>query len=114
MKSVLAAPMALLLLGGPAYAQIGAPTDCSGTAGITSAAIVFSHPPGLYVLLNDPSGTATLAVNPNGAAVVGGSGSVGIASNATLLLSAAQGVPPWATINIIASAAATPFSCKFQ
>lgn len=102
----------------PAFAQVGAPFDCSGTVGTASAAIVFSHPPALYVLLANPSATATLAVNPTGAAVVGGSGSITLntsgVANDMLLLSVGQGVPPWGTINIIASAASTPFSCKAQ
>lgn len=105
----------LFLWGGFVYAQtVGAPNDCSGTVGLSSAAISFSHLPNYYVLINDPSGTATLAINPNGAAVIGGSGSIGIAANSTLIFSAGQGIPPPATLNIIASAAATPFTCKFQ
>ena len=107
-----------LFWAAPAFAQVGAPKDCSGTVGTASAAITFSTPPALYVLLANPSATATLAVNPNGAAVVGGSGSITIntsgVANDVLLLSVAQGVPPWATINIIASAATTPYTCKYQ
>lgn len=110
------AALALIALCGVAHAQgtVGAPVDCSGTVGVTSAAITFSHLPNYYVLINDPSGTATLAINPNGAAVIGGSGSIGIAANSSLIFSAGQGLPPPATLNIIASAAATPFTCKFQ
>ena len=101
----------------PAFAQVGAPIDCSGSVGTASAAITFTHPPTQYVLLANPSSTATLAINPNGAAVVGGSGSITLntsgVANDMILLSVAQGVPPWATINIIASAAATNYSCKY-
>lgn len=113
---LLSAFFTLFLWGGVALAQgtVGAPVDCSGTVGLSSAAITFSHLPNYYVLINDPSGTATLAINPNGAAVIGGSGSIGIAANSSLIFSAGQGLPPPGTLNIIASAAATPYTCKFQ
>lgn len=112
--------LALLALSYAAHAQslIGQPIDCSGTVGTASAAISFSHPPGYYVIINNPSATATLAINPNGAAVVNASGSITInptgVANDMIIWSAGMGMPVPQTINIIASAVSTPYTCKFQ
>lgn len=120
---------ALFGASGIAYAQSaqsGAPSDCSGTVGTSSAAIVFPSSgntgptqPHYYLIINNPSTTATLAINFNGAAaVVNAAGSItlnatGIANN-TIIFSAAMGLPPPAQVSIIASAASTPYTCKYQ
>jgi hypothetical protein len=107
---------ALCLVALPAYAQLGAPTDCSGTVGSSaSVAITFSHSPALYVTVVNPNASAKLAINPTGAAVIDSSGSYPMDSIGTSWTwSAAQGMPPPATINIIASASSTGYTCKFQ
>lgn len=121
---------ALVLAGcGQAHAQTaqsGAPSDCSGTVGTSSQAIVFPSSgntgptqPHYYLIINNPSTTATLAINFNGAAaVVNAAGSItlnatGVANN-TIIFSAAMGLPVPAQVSIIASAATTPFTCKYQ
>lgn len=107
-------------------AQSGAPSDCSGTAGLTSSAIVFPSSgntgpalPHYYIIINNPSTTATLAINFNGAAaVLNAAGSITLnatgVANDTIIFSASMGMPPPAQVSIIASAATTPFTCKYQ
>lgn len=121
---ILRAFAVLLLLAAPALAQTGAPSDCSGTVGTTSTAISFpssgNHgPPGptSYLLITNPNavGGAKLAVNPTGAAVIDGSGSLPMDTNgAGWLWSAAQGTFPPSSLNIIASTSSTAYSCKYQ
>lgn len=107
-------------------AQSGAPSDCSGTVGTSSQAVVFPSSgntgpaqPHYYIIINNPSTTATLAINFNGAAaVVNAAGSItlnptGVANN-TIIFSAAMGLPVPAQVSIIASALSSPFTCKYQ
>jgi hypothetical protein len=108
---------ALLFVAVPAWAQTGAPTDCSGTVGTTSTPITFSRFPQLYVTITNPNSgtTAKLAANPTGAAVIDGQGSFPMDSNGAFWTwPGAGGYPPPATLNIIASAPSTPFTCKYQ
>lgn len=105
----------LMLIASPAFAQVGAPTDCSGTVGASSTAITFSHPPQLYVTVVNSAGTNKLAVNPTAAAAIDTSGSLPMdAVGAGWTWSAGQGMPPPITLNIIASSSSTPYTCKFQ
>ena len=111
---------ALLLLATPAWAQSGAPTNCSGTVSAASAAIVFPSTgtgparPTLYLSISNPGTAANLCVNPNAAAVIGGAGCIPIAPGSIIWWSAAQGMPPPATMNIIADTASTNYTCKYQ
>lgn len=118
----LLAAVALLGLISLAFAQSGAPSDCSGTAGTQSTAIVFPASgqhgpprPTLYLSVVNSAGTNKLALNTNGAAAIDSSGSLPMDSlGSGWTWSAAGGYPPPATINIIASSSSTPFSCKYQ
>ena len=111
----------LLFLPATAWAQ-GAPSECSGTVGTTSAPIKFPATgftgpsvPTKYVTITNPLGTNKLAVNPTGAAVIDGQGSFPMDVNgAGWSWPDALGYPPPSTINIVGSGAGTPYTCKYQ
>lgn len=95
-----------------AFAQ-SQPTSCSGTVGGTAANITFTFQPTQYVMICNPSASATLWVSAVGAAAANASGSIGLptaASAATACLT----LPPMPTISIIASAGSTPYTCMFR
>lgn len=110
--------IALLLFGAPALAQI----DCSGTVGATSAPVSFpsagNHGPSrptTYLTISNSAGTNKLAINPTGPAVIDSNGSFPMdAVGAGWTWSAASGYPPPASLNIVASSSATPYTCKYQ
>ena len=116
-----AATLGLLVLGGAAHAQSGAPTDCSGTVGTNSTAIIFPSAgnhgppsPQKYLTITNPSQTASLALNPNGAAAIDSAGSLPMDVIGSGWTWAAPDYPPPAQVNIIASTSSTPFSCKYN
>jgi hypothetical protein len=111
---VLAAAVAALSIAvaTSAFAQ-NQPRDCSGTIGGTAANITFAFQPTQYVMICNPSASATLWVSAVGTAAANASGSIGLptaASAATSCLTLA----PIPTISIIASAGSTPYTCMFR
>lgn len=118
MRKSTAAIVLCLLLAPRAFAQVGAPTSCSGTVGTASTPITFGtggpSKPSLYVSITNPGSAANLCVRPNGAAVIGGTGCIPIGPGGLIWWSAAEGMPPPAAINIIADTSSTPYSCWYQ
>lgn len=112
----------LIALTGTSRAQSsGAPFDCSGTVGASSAAIQFPSSgngppqPQYYLTIVNSAGTNKLAINSNGAAAIDSSGSLPMdVVGAGYTWSAAAGYPPPPKVNIIASSSGTPYTCKYQ
>lgn len=114
---------ALLLAVAPLHAQQGAPSNCSGTVGTSSAAIAFPssgntgpNVPRVYLTIGNPasSGGANLFVNPFGAtAVANGSGTFAVYPGGTLTWYA-PAYPPPSNLQIIASSSSTAYTCAYQ
>jgi hypothetical protein len=113
----------LLLFSGVAQAQtVGSPTDCSGTVGTQSTAITFpsagnhgSPAPHQYLTITNSAGTNKLAINvTGGAAVIDSSGSLPMDAVGAGWTWANPSYPPPVSVNIIASAGSTPFTCTYQ
>lgn len=107
-----AAVVALALFGGQALAAPGPLHSCSGTATNSSAAITFTFRPQVYVEIHNPHASNTIWVNPvGGAAAANTADSGSIAPGAYLWF---DGPVQPGSINIIAPAGSTPYTCWYQ
>lgn len=114
--------LATLLLPAAAWAQASQPNNCSGTVGVTAAAVVFptsgATGPAMatqYVTIANPSASNNLGVN----VAPGGTAAIGSAGTATILPYGAitwwqPAYPPPAQVSIIASGADTPYTCWYK
>lgn len=114
--------LALTLLAHLAFAQTGAPSDCSGSVGLSAAAISFPAAgktgptvPTRYVTIFNSHATQNLWVNPT----PGGTAAANTAGSAEIVPAGSlswyqPAYPPPQTISIVGSGAATTYTCWYQ
>lgn len=109
----------MLLSAWAAFAQVGAPSSCSGTATVTAANITFPGSgktgptfPSQYLTIVNPN-SGTIWINPVGTAVANGGDSIPILSNGSVSWSQPNNAPP-ATVSIISPSGSQAYTCLYR
>lgn len=102
--------VALLLSWGIAKAQLTSPLTCSGSVGLTAAAVTFTQTPQQYVTIFNASSSGKFWINPvGGTAAANTAGSFSLEGEGNYVT-----LPAVAAVSIISTVAAQPYTCFYQ